>query len=169
MAAAATAISRAGFLRKDCSPSGDRRFIHESGLPVALHDRLYRSPFYNADLSEVWSRTREALVLGIPVRVMSDVDLLVLTPVHASLVRERSHLGWILDVVSLLMRREREGATIDWSLFAEITTESRVQLPLFIAYHYLATRFRAPIPHEVIDQLRRSADTAGRLQHLRGP
>ncbi len=122
--AAGRALGQAGFVPAVSCQRGEPRFDHESGLPVKLHDRLYRSPFYHGNVDDVWKRAHVATVLGMSVRVLGDADLLVQTPVHASVVPQRYNLNWIFDVVSLLRRRESEGATIDWALFARIAGES---------------------------------------------
>ena len=166
MPAAANALHRAGFLPAKSCLHSEPRFDHESGLPVELHDRLYRTPFYDGVLNEVWNRARTAVVLGLTVRLISDVDLLVQAPVHASVVPQRYNLSWIIDVVRLLRQRESETATIDWALVTRIAGDAYAQLPLYVTYQYLATTFSAPIPQHVIDELRRSAEKAGRLQHL---
>ncbi len=160
MSTAAAALRRAGF-----EPSG-AIFVHESGLPVEPHDRLYRTPLYGGDLTGVWDRTRPAEMLGLPVRVIGDVDLLVQAPVHASTVRQRQNLNWIVDVVSLLRRRESENADIDWAGAIRIAGDAGAQLPLYVAFEYLAATFAAPIPAAVIQELRSAAAKVGRLQHL---
>jgi len=165
--AAAEALQKAGFppsLRH--SPRSEHKFDHPSGLPVELHDRLYRTPFYNGDLAGVWSRARDGKILGVPVRLLSDADLLVHASVHASLVPQRCGLSWIVDVVTLLRKRASEGEEIDWTAITRIAGDAHATLPLFVTCHYLATTFDASIPRHVIDELRRSAARAGPLQHL---
>ena len=164
--AAANALYRAGFLPANPGPHDEPRFDHASGLPVELHDRLYRTPFYDGSLNDVWNRARTAVVLAASVHLISDVDLLVQAPVHASLVPQRYNLSWIIDVVHLLRQRESEAATIDWRLVKRIAGDTDAELPLYVTYQYLAATFHVPIPQDVIDELRRSAAKAGRLQHL---
>jgi Uncharacterised nucleotidyltransferase len=165
--ASATALQQAAFT-PSAHPSlhGERRFDHESGLPVELHDSLYRTPLYNGDLAGVWSRTRNSKVVGVPVRLISDADLLVHALVHASVVPQRRGLSWIVDVVSLLQQRDSEGASIDWTEVLRIGRASHATLPLYVACNYLATTFAALIPQRVINELRCSAAKAGPLQHL---
>ena len=167
LSAAAGALCRAGFLPSETrGPQIEPRFDHESGLPVELHDRLYRTPFYDGDLAGTWSRAREGEILGMPVRLIGDADLLVQAPVHASAVYQRQGLSWIVDVVSLLRRRESEGAAIDWTAVTRIAIDAHAALPLYVMYRYLATTFNASIPAQVIGELRRSAARCGPLQHL---
>jgi len=166
MPAAADALRRAGFSPVESGLGSEPRFDHDSGLPVELHDRLYRTPFYDGSLEAVISRARSAQLLTIPVRVISDVDLLVYAPVHASVVPQRAGLSWIIDVVSLLRQRESQGVTTDWTAVTQIAADAHVQLPLYAAYQYLAAKFGAPIPPHVIEELRRSTGKCGRLEHL---
>ena len=164
--AAGRALGQVGFVPGASSPRGEPRFDHESGLPVELHDRLYRSPFYHGNVDDVWNRAHMATVLGVPVRVMGDADLLVQAPVHASVVPQRYNLNWIFDVVSLLRQRESDRVTIDWARVARIAEESCAQLPLYVMYQYLATTFGVAVPEAFINGLRRSASRSRRLQHL---
>ncbi len=158
LATAAEALQKARFPSSAThSPRGEPRFVHESGLPVELHHRLYRTPFYDGDLTGVWDRARAGEALGMPVRLISDVDLLVQAPVHASVVPQRCGLSWIVDVASLLQRRDAEGTAIDWASVIWIAGEAGATLPLYVTYHYLATTFKAPIPRQVIEELGRSA------------
>ena len=165
--AAAAALAGAGF-----APSTKRavrhelRFDHESGLPVELHDRLYRSPFYDGDLARPWSRAREGKIVGVPVRLMGDADLLVHALVHASLVPQRCGLGWIVDTMSLLQKRASENAAFDWPAVTWIARDAEAALPLYVMCRYLATTFNASIPEHVMGALRCSAANAGPLQHL---
>jgi hypothetical protein len=142
------------------------RFDHESGLPVELHDRLYRSPFYDGDLARPWSRAREGKIVGVPVRLMGDADLLVHALVHASVVPQRCGLSWIVDTVSLLQKRASENAAFDWPAVTWIARDAEATLPLYVMCRYLATTFNASIPEHVMGALRCSAANAGPLQHL---
>jgi len=167
MPAAGDALQAAGFLpSRQNGAQSDNKFDHESGLPVELHDRLYRTPFYDGDLSGVWSRARKGRIAGVPVRLIDDADLLIQAPVHASIVPQRRGLSWIVDAVSLLQHRQSQGAAINWTALMWIARDAGATLPLYVTYHYLATTFNAPIPRQVIDELRRSAAKAGPLQHL---
>lgn len=167
MQAAAVALRAAGFLPSlETGPRAERRFDHESGLPVELHDRLYRTPFYDGDIRGLGSRSREGEVLGVPVRLIGDADLLVHAPAHASVVPQRYGLSWIIDVMSLMQRRAREGAAIDWTTVARIAIGSRAVLPLYVMYRHLATTYDAPIPEGLLTELRRAASRSGVLQQL---
>jgi hypothetical protein len=167
MPAAGDALQGAGFLpSKQHGPRSDNRFDHESGLPVELHDRLYRTPFYDGDLSGVWSRARKGKIAGVPVRLIDDADLLIQAPVHASIVPQRRGLSWIVDTLCLLQHRQSQGAAINWTALMWIARDAGAALPLYVTYHYLASTFNAPIPRQVIDELRRSAAKARPLQHL---
>lgn len=165
--AAAAALEAAGFApAANRGPRAEPRFDHESGLPVELHDRLYRIPFYDGDLAGPWSRARKGDVVGLPVLLIGDADLLVHAPIHASLVLQRRGLSWIIDVVSLLRKRAAEGIAIDWAAVQQIATDARAPLPLYVTYQYLARTFDAPIPSHVIDELRRAATRIGTIQRL---
>lgn len=167
MTSAADALRRAGFLPStNTGPRGGKRFDHESGLPVELHDRMYQSPFYDGELSGPFGRARRGEVVGVPALLLGDADLLVHAPVHASVVPQRRGLSWIVDVISLLRRRDSEGAQIDWTAVIQIARNANAALPLYAAYQYLAKTFNASIPAQVIDELNRLATKSGPLHHL---
>ena len=161
--AAGEALRAAGFEHsRKAGPRDEPRYDHESGLPVELHDRLYRTPFYQGTLNDAWFRARGATILDRSVRVLDDATLLVQTPAHASVVPQRYGLSWIVDAVTLLQKRD----TIDWPEVLEVAREHRVALPLFAAYRHLAQEYEASIPSNTIDQLRNEASRADRLRHL---
>jgi hypothetical protein len=165
--AAAAALQKAQFLpsAKRETP-GQHRFDHESGLPVELHDRLYRTPFYDGELAGPFGRPRNGEILGVPVKLISDTDLLVHAPIHASTVWQRRGLSWIIDVITLLRRREAEGVPTDWPMIARIASNARAALPAYVMYQYLADTVNIPIPADVMGALRKAASKAGPLQHL---
>jgi hypothetical protein len=167
LSAAAAALQAAGFARST-NAGGDSgaRFDHTSGLPVELHDHLYRTPFYDGDLAGPFSRARRGDVLGMPAFLLSDADLLVHAPVHASLVLQRHGLSWIVDFVSLLRKRAAEGVAIDWEVVLQIGCDARAPLPLYVMYQYLAENFDAPIPLQTLEELRRTAARIGTAQRL---
>ena len=113
--AASKALLPAGFVPAEACLGREPRCVHESGLPIELHDRMYRTPFNDSPMEPVFARARTGEVIGIPVRLIGDIDLLVHAPVHASVVPQREGLSWVIDVVSLLRRRKLEGAAIDWA------------------------------------------------------
>jgi hypothetical protein len=165
--AAAAALQSAGFNPSDLRPPrGEPRFDHASGLPVELHTALYRTPFYDGCLSAIWDRARPGQIVGIDVRLISDTDLLVQSPVHASLVWQRQGLSWIVDLLTLLHRRATESVPIDWTAVTRTAIDARIALPLLVMYRYLAAELRAPIPEAVIEELRSAAARTRALQQL---
>ena len=161
--AAGEALRAAGFEPSTKTGPGDEpRFDHASGLPVELHDRLYRTPLYNGGLDRVWGEARHAVILDQSVRVIDDATLLVQSPAHASVVPQRYGLSWIVDVSILLRRR----GVVDWDAVVDLARGHRVALPLFAAYGYLAEALDAPVPSEVIGALREEASRTDRLRHL---
>jgi hypothetical protein len=165
--AAAAALAAAGFAPSTNTGAGaGSRFDHTSGLPVELHDRLYRTPFYDGDLAGPWTRARQGEILGMPMRLIGDADLLVHAPVHASLVVQRRGLSWIVDIVSLLRKRAAEGVGIEWETVLHIARDARAPLPLYVMYKYIRETFEAPIPPHTLEGLRRAAAKIGTVQRL---
>ena len=59
------------------------KLSHESGLPLVLHQRLFRSPFYDIDPSDLWARSQVQHIADVPAHVLSPADTLIQLCVNA--------------------------------------------------------------------------------------
>ena len=127
----------------------DLRLEHESGLPLELHRRLFRLPYYRAPLADIWARSQMQSIAGISTRILSPADSLLYVCGHASYCRSRESLRWVCDSWFLINRCP----DLDWDVLVDCTLRSHLALPLSVMLAYLAEVLRAPIPASVLDRL----------------
>jgi hypothetical protein len=155
-------------LAKRLAPEGQEvEVTHESGLPLALHRRLFHIPFYNAVMAGVWERSQIRLVAGVPARTLSPADNLLHVCGHAFYSRSHELLRWVCDSW-LIIDRYRD---LDWDTLLDCARRSHLALPLSVTLGYLAENLRAPIPAAFLDRLYAAAsqtDTIGREAALYG-
>ena len=126
-------------------------FEHASGLPVDLRSDLFRIPYYQAPLADIWERRRTREIAGVPAPTLAVSDMLLHGCGHASCSRDRDTLAWVCDAWHII----EQHADLDWDLFLDAALHSRLALPLSVMLSYLANDLGAPIPSLV---LRRLAD-----------
>jgi len=141
-----------GFARLGNTLSTERQaveLVHESGLPLILHRRLFRVPFYDISSADIWARTRIQTVSGTSIRLLSPADNLM--HVCGSVFDAGSHesLRWVCDAWFLLHRYP----DLDWEVFWSHASRGPMALPLFVTVDYLARELHAPIPADVLGRL----------------
>lgn len=159
---AVRALGGAGF-RADPSaaaPPGTRLFVHASGLPLALHDELFRAPLHRRKPESMLARARTVPCLGGPLRLLAPADQLLHVLVHAAGAGSRASLLWACDAW-LTIRAER---ALDWDTLVAEATARRAALPVAILLRYLATELEAPVPPATLDALDRAAGAATRVE-----
>ncbi len=132
-------------------------FEHESGLPLELHNRLFRIPYYCAPLDEIWARSQIQPIADISSQILSPPDNLLHVCGHASCCKSRESLRWVSDGWFLIHRHPH----LDWELLLDCALQSHLALPLSVTLGYLAKELRAPIPNTVLDRLRAAARQTG--------
>ena len=130
--------------------------VHESGLPIFLHEKLFRIPHYSAPVDEMWARAQTREVYGVKTRVFSPEDMLLHVCGHAACSASREHLTWVCDSWMILARN----TTLDWRLFSEMAGRCNLDLPLAVLTRYLAQEMGAPIPDSVLVHLQQESTTA---------
>jgi hypothetical protein len=140
---------------------GSVELIHESQLPLILHRRLFRIPFYHVPAEEIWVRSQIHLVGNAATRLLSPADnlahicgSLLEMPVHES-------LRWVCDAWFLIHRYP----DLNWDVLLEHAQQSRIALPLYLTLDYLARALRAPVPARVLDRLSAAASAAKSIEH----
>jgi hypothetical protein len=136
-----------------------RGFVHESGMPVALHTDLFRTPHYNRGLERVLARIRQADVLDTSVRLLAPADQLLHLLLHAATDASRTRLLWASDAWLTIHAESR----LDWDAFLAEATGRGAALPLAIMLRYLADDLAAPVPPPVLDALQARAAQATRV------
>lgn len=130
-----------------------------SGLPVALHNRLYRMAYYTPPVEQIRLRAQPVNVGGVSVLTLAPADHLVHVCGHASCCASRDGLKWVVDAWYLIARHP----DLDWDLLLTTTHETRLTVPLAVLLRYLATELDAAIPTAVLDRLEGAARTADRV------
>jgi hypothetical protein len=156
---ATDALRQASFL--DGTPydeTGTARMLDPSGLPVALHDRLFRAAYYSPPLLDMWTRAQRDNCAGRTVSMLSPADHLVHICGHAACSASRDRLKWAADAWYLLERNP----SLDWAQWLETVRASRLALPLATVLRYLAVDLEAPVPSWVLDRLSQTAALAER-------
>jgi Uncharacterised nucleotidyltransferase len=134
--------------------TGDVTLRHRSGLPVALHGRLFRPAYANADLSGMWARSVSESLDGVAARVLSPADSLLHVCGHAAFRPSRGLLLWVCDAWQII----RAHPELDWAILLEGAADRHLSLPLYVTLRYLATGLNAAIPEAVLDRLAAAAD-----------
>ncbi len=150
--AAIDVVSRLAFKRTTPSrrhSAAHQAFVHETGLPLVLHQRPFFLPYYHADDSGLWERAVQASIGGAPTRVLSRADALVHVCGHASYSRSRSNLRWVCDALFLAQRHPRP----DWRVLVDEIEARHLVMPLTVMLDYLNREFGAEIPAQVLDAL----------------
>ena len=147
--------------------SGSTVTVHESGLPISLHENLFRIPYYAAPVEEMWARAQTREVYGVKTQVFSPEDMLLHVCGHAACSATREHLTWVCDSWMILA----QNTSLNWRLFSEMAGRCNLELPLAVLTEYLAQEMGAPIPDSVLIHLQQestAADTADREAALFG-
>lgn len=134
-----------------CDPGvGPTILLHESGLPLRLHRRLFRVSEYEMPLDDLWGRSQIQSIAGVPARCLSPADNLLHVCIQAaSCSGSRGSLRWVPDAWNILARYPN----LDWRVLLECAIRSHLTLPLSVTLSYLAEELSAPIPPAVLDRL----------------
>jgi putative nucleotidyltransferase-like protein len=143
----------------DWKPEGVE-LVHESGLPLVLHRRLFRAPFYPIDMKEIWARSRTERINGAPTRVLCSEDNLFHICGSVFDLEPHQSLRWVCDAWFLIQR----STDLDWNLLAERARGSRMVLPLMVTTCYLAESLGAPIPASFMDGLQAAAQETAPIE-----
>jgi Uncharacterised nucleotidyltransferase len=151
-----------GFTRSSDQAAGRWKkyeLVHESGLPLLLHRRLFALPFFQIPVEEFWARNRIQMISGVPTRLLNPADNLF--HICASVFDAGRHdsLRWVCDAWFII----HHCPDLDWDLLISCACRSHTALPLFVTVSYLADALKAPIPSRVLTQLRNAASEADKI------
>jgi hypothetical protein len=136
-----------------------RGFVHESGMPVALHTDLFRTPHYNRGLERVWGRARQADVLDTSARFLAPADQLLHLLLHAATDASRARLLWASDAWLTIQAEPR----LSWDALVAEAGDRGAALPVVTLLRYLADDLAAPVPPPVLEALHARAAQATRV------
>jgi hypothetical protein len=135
------------------------RHVHESQLPLVLHEGLFHVPHHNVMPSEVWERAPIRTILDASVRVLSPADQLVHTCAHAASGWHRGSLVWVTDAWFALASAPH----LDWDVVVDRAVRIRAALQVYVTLEYLANELTAPVSPPCLERLRREAEITDRL------
>lgn len=157
---AAAAVGTAGFAapRERRRPTAQSvRLVSERGVPIELHTRLYRLPYYGTAPLGVWDRAVRCEIAAAGVHTPSAADHFVYVCGQASCCASRDALKWIADAWFLAHDRR-----LDWSTVVRAADESRLALPLAVLSGALVELLAVPVPPAVLERLCTVAAAADR-------
>lgn len=142
-----------------CTWSNHLAKLSKAGEPVfEIHWGIERprSPF-TIDIDGLWSRSREARLEGVPVRVLSVEDLLIHLALHSSYHHrfDRSAFQGLLDIHSVIVRH---GDEIDWLALAGRAVEWKASGFLYATLRLTREVLGAPIPADTLQSLPREPE-----------
>ncbi len=132
------------------------RLVHENGLPLELHTRLFRLPLFRAPPHEVWARSQAQVVADVPGRILSPADNLLHVGGQAACSGSRQSLQWVCDAWHLIAKH----GDLDWEVLLDGACRCRLALPLSVLFDYLAGQLDTPMPATFLDRLRKAAAQA---------
>jgi hypothetical protein len=146
--------------------SGKLRVFHDSGLPVVLRTRLFEPRLYGGDWEWCFGRTVSAVVADRTVRILSPALALLHACVHAAYGHGRSSLQWVTDAVMLIRpgTHRTTGLDLNWTEIVASVERFQCALPFSSTLGYLAMELGTPVPAEVRNAVRQSADHATPLE-----
>jgi putative nucleotidyltransferase-like protein len=145
----------------------DLEFIHESGLPLVLHRRLFPIPLYNTVTADLRARSQMRTIAGVAARILSPLDQLLHVCGHAASCASRESLHWVCDAWSLI----KQYPDLDWDALLDCARRGHLVLPLSITLSYLAEELQAPLPSAFLERLSGVASRASTVERevaLRG-
>jgi Uncharacterised nucleotidyltransferase len=147
-------LRRAGADAATAAPS--LTFVHPSGLPIQLHTRLFRSPFYQAPLAQVWARSEPAVIAHAAARTLSAGDALAQILGQAASAGSRESLLWVCDAWCLSTRNP----ALDWVRFVDVVCQSSLALPVAIQLRYLCEAFELAVDGAALQEIEGRAHRA---------
>ena len=161
IADAANSLHILGLLEKPDirRPRLDLLFIHPSGFPIELHNKLFYLNYYSICEKEIWGN-QESIIMGNHCLQTTSPEMTIIhTCVHASYCRSSLSLRWICDVYFLIKTCKPR-----WDKIIELVVDSHSALPLLHVFRYMADELHVPIPRKIIITLQEQAARASQGQ-----
>jgi hypothetical protein len=123
--------------------------IHESGLPLHLHRRLFTSEHYNVPFEDLLARGQIESIAGVSTRILSPADNLLHVCIQAFSYSRRESPRWVADAWHVIVGHH----DLDWDVMVDRAMTNHLALPLFVTLRYLAEDLHAPILSTVLHRL----------------
>ena len=151
LSAACGALENKDLSASPCEEDRHHRvYIHQSGLSIGLHTRLFRSPYFRLDRGGIWLRGVPVQIADVQAMVPAPVDQLLHTCGHASYAGGSRNFRWICDAAFLV----QNSGVLDYELLLKEAAWGHLTIPLLACLDYLADDLGVPVPRDVVDRLR---------------
>jgi len=153
-----------GFVARPGDEEYHGRFLRE-GVMVELHFGFGTPPFFPADsfpfdANAVWSRARSETFRGLPIRVMSDDDLVLFLCLHG-LKHGFSRLIWIMDIARALGRMRHCSA----EELAQSARRQGLELALLIGCEMVRETLPQRLPRGIEGIVAATPEMAAKVRH----
>ena len=131
-------------------------FAGPGDAQLDLHWHLLHSDCRPEADTGFWERSQKTSWNGLEVRILCPTDQLLHTCEHGARYNIIAPIRWLADA-HLVLRHSR--AKIDWNLLVETAREKDITLPAYETLEYLRSEFRADVPKEALEKLRKKKPT----------
>lgn len=155
------ALRAAGCTPRPVDNPGDAEAVHNSGLPISLHTRLFPFAPYDAVTASVRARGVRAVVAGVPTRVLAPSDMVLHVCGLGFCSPRRRSILWVPDSWHVLTRYP----DMDANGLVDTALEGRLAVPLSVTLGYLRDELGASVPASAFRALDAAAarDEQGRV------
>ncbi len=126
--------------------------VSNDGFRLDLHWHLLSECLEPDADAEFWERSLPIEFSGVDTRTLEPADQLLQVLAHGCSWNAMAPLRWVADSVILV---EGAASQLDWSRLVEQGRRRRLTCVLHHMLGYLHRRWRVPVPHEVLDELKR--------------
>lgn len=145
--------TRVGTARdEDLANRHSMQFFNKDGREIDLHWHLLREACSVAASEIFWSKARPLTWGGVGTLQLAPEDMLFHTVIHGVRANRMPPLRWIADAATIV---QATGAALDWSRVMHLAQALRLNVRLGLGLEYIARRFAAPVPGEVLQTLRK--------------
>jgi hypothetical protein len=142
-------LAAAGYEDKHISAAHSWDCITPAGFPLDVHWWAFKTAGNDLCMFEMASGTT---ILGRTVQIPSATDSLIIAIAHGFRIPFGAPLRWIADAQLMF---QLQGEAIDWDVLLERARRPGLALSLIAGLDFLAREFDAPVPVDVLDELRR--------------
>lgn len=131
----------------------DILLTHETGMPVYLRRDLFRGDYYRLPLDQLWEERHEIDLGGVKASILSTIDSLIYILGHAFCSPGRVSLRWVTDAWFIVHKNKN----LDYQKLFCALDKSRLILPAWVMFHYLAEQLGLPLEEDFLRRLKTAA------------
>ena len=130
--------------------------VHDSLLPLLLHERFFRVAPLSPDPALVAERLVDVQILGQAARVPTPALALVRVCARAAICPRRAGAQWVVDAWHLL-------PDVDWDDLVHLAEDANLAAPACVFLEYLVSELGAPVPESTLQALAARAPSTSPL------